>query len=118
MESSIQEYCKKINRQITFVDIGSVFITFIFLSILAFYIHTKKMEAQKEVIYSQASGESEELEVAHKNDIRPFGSKSGKTYTFSWCQGSTRILEKNKIYFTSGGQAEASGRTLSKLCKK
>jgi hypothetical protein len=52
------------------------------------------------------------------NDIRPFGSAKGKTYTFSWCQGSTRISSKNKIYFGSEEEAKGVGRRLSKLCKK
>ncbi len=51
-------------------------------------------------------------------ESRPFASINGKTYTFSWCNGASVISPKNIIYFNTEKEAQNSGRTLSKLCKK
>ena len=118
MGLSIQEYCKKINRELTFVDIGSIFLTLIFLALLVIVINTKRGATISPVIYKEAD-RVDSQELSQNGDTgKPFASKSGKTYTFEWCQGSSRISSKNKIYFSSLAEAEASGRTLSKLCKK
>jgi hypothetical protein len=74
-----------------------------------------KEKEVNEIIY-QTSITNHDL-VSQTNS-KPFGSKHGKTFTFSWCSGSDRILIKNKIYFSSSEEALASGRSLSKLCKK
>jgi hypothetical protein len=115
MRSSIQEYCKKINRGLTFTDILSLFVTLLVVVILVVVISMERDKNLKEVVYKES-----EVSVLSQenNDGKPFGSVSGKTYTFSWCQGSSRISLKNKIYFSSTGEAESSGRTLSKLCRK
>lgn len=117
MASSIQEYCKKINRAVTFVDIIGLLCIAIAFVVLAIVIdYTKKVDPQ-EVVYIERAGMSGIQEEDVKPN-KPFGSRSGKTYTFSWCQGSSRILAKNKIYFTNEEEAQASGRTLSKLCQR
>lgn len=111
---SIQEYCKKINSRICFIDIISLFITAIGLLTFLLYLDFSQKNRIKEVIYQE--GESEI--ISSKDQTRlPFGSVSGKTYTFSWCSGASRISEKNKIVFLNEEMAKASGRVLSKLCK-
>ena len=122
MGLSIQDYLKKINSWLTFPDIVSLFITFTFFAVCVGYIFHMRQENTHSVIYKESSLESDlstrTKNQPHVNDIRPFGSSKGKTYTFSWCQGSARISAKNKIYFVSATEAETSGRTLSKLCRK
>lgn len=112
MGHSIQEFLKKINSTLTWLDVGSVATTaliIVFASVLMFLKYDSK---DKEITYIQNA--EQKMGV----DTRPFGSISGTTYTFSWCQNASAILPKNKIYFTSEEAAKASGRTLSKLCQK
>ena len=121
MWSSIQDYCKKINREITFTTIFSLFLTAVFLVGLTIYIRQKESSIQVSIVYTEASNSknsTESLTLAPQDTSKPFGSKKGKTYTFTWCQGGNKILEKNKLYFSSEESAKTSGRTLSKLCKK
>ena len=87
----------------------------VFLACLAIYLHKKKESSDIPVSYIKSTG-GEVLGEA--TDSRPFASVNGKTYTFSWCGGSSNISTKNKIYFTSEVEAQKSGRTLSKLCSK
>lgn len=115
MRSSIQEYCKKINRELTFVSICSLFGSLLVMVLLLFIINRQERSNFQEVIYKEGVYENTTEE---KNKGKPFGSKSGKTYTFKWCQGSSRISLKNKIYFSSPLEAESTGRTLSRLCQK
>ncbi len=113
--SSIQDYCKKINSRITYFDIASIAVVLIGIAVLVTYFHNEEQKMYKDVIYQEGSRTVVDVQ---KDSNQPFGSKTGTTYTFSWCQGSTRIKEKNKIFFSSEEDAEKEGRTLSKLCKK
>ncbi len=119
---SIQEYLKKINSRLTFVDILSLFTTLMFILTLLFYIQYQEYKNRKDVIYHVAVGDvigvSDGNTTHGVTDARPFGSMKGKTYTFSWCQGSSRISSKNKIYFANEEEAKGRGRALSKMCKK
>jgi hypothetical protein len=120
MGLSIQDYLKKINSQLTFIDILSLFITCVFLIILAGYIFHIQQKSTEPLVYREGAYENS-LKVGEKSSLdpsKPFGSSKGKTYTFSWCQGASRISEKNKVYFGSEEEAKQSGRTLSKLCSK
>lgn len=116
MGSSIQEYLKKINSELSIYSCASIFVTTLCMLLLVLLGSNTKASASElsytsnQSSYSVTSGQSVESS--------PFASKKGKTYTFSWCQGSTRISVKNKIYFKDESTAQASGRTLSKLCKK
>jgi hypothetical protein len=98
IKHSIQEYCKKINSRISVIDIISLLITTVGLLIFLLYLDFSQKSRIKEVIYQE--GESE---IVSAKDVArlPFGSVSGKTYTFSWCSGSSRISEKNRIVFSS-----------------
>jgi hypothetical protein len=121
MWHSIQEYCKKINRELTFIDIASVFVTLITLVLLSVIIKGNIESSPSQVVYKR--GENNGALTTTGGDVtnqseKPFASKNGKTYTFSWCQGNTRINAKNKIYFSSEDEAKRSGRYLSKLCQK
>lgn len=115
MRSSIQEYCKKINRGLTFTGILSLFVTLLVVIFLVVIISFEQERNIQEVIYKEGVAENVQEE---KNEGKPFGSRYGKTYTFKWCQGSSRISVKNKIYFSDVSEATASGYTLSKLCQK
>lgn len=46
-----------------------------------------------------------------------FASKNGTKYYFSWCTGSGRILDQNKIYFTTEKEALDAGYTKASGCK-
>ena len=132
--SSIQEYCKKINSALSFMEVISLLITTLFLAILLVWITVLKQSNYQEVIYSTHSfiggekwaenslsktGEDTGGRTTNQlQDTSPFGSKKGKTYTFSWCMGHTIITQNNKIYFATEEEARSKGRTLSKLCKK
>ncbi len=122
MGLSIQDYLKKINSWLSVIDIVSIFVIFLASSVFAGYLWHKEQESRVEVIYRVSSDENrmeESLGVGQGTDNgKPFGSRKGKTYTFSWCSGSGNIKPGNKIYFSSPTDAEANGRTLSKLCKK
>lgn len=120
MGPSIQDYCKKINSDLTFTSIFSVFLVVVFLAGFIVYISYQESSLRKPISYTEATGMNASESVSNSSvqgNSRPFGSSKGKTYTFAWCQGSDRILEKNKVYFASEQDAKASGRTLSKLCR-
>ena len=123
--SSIQDYCKKINSRLTGVDILSLLVTALFIIGLALVIEHGRGEKMKKIVYKEASTkESSSLSVnlvtkeTRDNGGFPFGSRKGKTYTFSWCRSSSMIKSSNKMYFSSVNEAEKAGRTLSKFCKK
>lgn len=118
MGSSIQDYLKKINTWLSFYDSVSLGATTLILVIFSLYIHTRTVEAASEVTYISNTDSSLGTKMISSIDSRPFASRKGKTYTYSWCSGSGRISQRNKIVFNSEAQAIASGRTLSKLCKK
>ncbi len=109
---SIQDIVKNINRRLTFYDILALIVLTILLVILTFAI---KIEAEPTVVsYEEGAVES------FSPDSAPsaiFASVSGKTYTYSWCQGASRIKEQNKIFFKNEEEAKRTGRILSKLCK-
>ena len=44
-------------------------------------------------------------------------SKNGTKYYFPECSGTSRIAEKNKVYFVSASAALAKGYTLAANCK-
>ena len=119
MGNSIQDYLKKINSRLTWTDCVSIFITCFFLVVFLGYLYIQKEEESIPVTYKayNIDRNSDNDEQGVRN-IRPFASKHGKTYTFSWCSGSSMISEKNKLYFDTEEEAKKSGRTLSKLCEK
>ncbi len=110
---SIQDYLKKINSHLGWVDTISLSLVALVLLVLQGYLlfttqsqpitFIEKEGTQVEVMNDQAS-------------ILPFASRNGTTYTFSWCKNAGQILAKNKIYFKDEQEAKNSGRTLSKLC--
>ena len=114
MGSSIQDYLKKINSRLSLFDIASLIVTAFLLAAGVLYFTVLWKGTQKPVLYRSKSAFSGVTE----NESRPFGSKSGTTYTYSWCQGGERIKPENKVYYNNGEEAELSGRTLSKLCQK
>lgn len=116
--SIIQDYGKKINRSLSRLDIISLFITVFFFVMLALYSNDKERSLVNKVVILKGAIAEETIQASPIHDRRPFGSKTGTTYTYSWCSGSSRILPKNKVYFSSDDEAQKSGRTLSKLCKK
>ncbi len=119
MGNSIQDYLKKINSRLTLLDCVSLLITCLLLLGFLGYLYLQKEKNSIPVIYRAYSGEkSDNKNVNTTEEYRPFASKYGKTYTFSWCSGSGVISEKNKLYFETESEAQKSGRTLSKLCKK
>ncbi len=118
MAGSIQEFCKKINSRISLIDIVAILFVLFFLLIAVILIDQKKSENSTNVVYKEGIFEGKERKNKDITSNQPFGSKYGTTYTFKWCSGSGRILEKNRVYFSSVENAEASGRRLSKLCQK
>lgn len=116
MGSSIQDYAKKINSRLTLLDCLSLFVTTLFIALFALFLFKQQESKSIPVSYLQYSGK--EPTDSPEEDSRPFGSINGKTYTFSWCQNSSRTLVKNRVYFATELAAEQKGRTLSKLCQK
>ena len=115
MGFSIQDYIKKINRAITGEILISLMVTTVFLVIVASYVYFCTSKNDEPLSYTSFTIE----EVMPKKETSlPFGSVTGKTYTFSWCQGALKIASKNKVYFKNEVEAKASGRTLSKLCSR
>lgn len=114
MVHSIQDYLRKINSTLTRIDCISLLLTC--LIVICFVAYLKDKQAQHGSV-SYIAG-TEQASDAPKVDPRPFASSKGKTYTFTWCQNSTAIAIKNKIYFVDEAAAQQSGRTLSKLCQK
>ncbi len=115
--SSIQDYVKKINSKLSYFDCISLVITLGILILFLGYILIQERQGYQKLVYSQGPRE-ESRELSHTEEVRPFASKNGKTYTFTWCSGSGNIALKNKIYFGSEYEAKNSGRSLSKLCQK
>lgn len=113
MLAIIQERLKKINSQISAEILASFSVTLIILIIFSVYIY--KNEKGLPISYTEQATNTNN----HTNNTsKIFASKNGKTYTFSWCQGSNKIKEENKIYFKNEQEALNSGRVLSKLCIK
>jgi hypothetical protein len=44
-------------------------------------------------------------------------SKTGTKYYFPWCGNAKRILESNKVYYSSAAEARKAGLTPSNTCK-
>ena len=113
MLHSIQEYLKIINSKITKPDYLSLLVTTVFIAFFSFYLYFQKNHENTEVSYISNASKTATSNQLNQN---PFASINGKTYTFSWCSGSDRILSKNRIYFKNEEDAKNSGRTLSKMC--
>ncbi len=118
MGLSIQDYLKKINSGLTYTDIMSLFITCVVISLFLGYIWHVQAQERGEVVYVKSSTVQSDDRASSSNEGKPFGSKNGTTYTYSWCSGSGNIKPANKIYFASSEDAEAKGKRLSKLCEK
>lgn len=118
MDYSIQEYLKKINSWLSFYDCLSIFATALCVLLLSLYMYGTAHANTIETTYISNQNSEIMVQSITSNDSRPFASRKGKTYTFSWCSGSSRIASKNKIFFQSETEAQQSGRTLSKLCKR
>lgn len=110
---SIQEYCKKINSSIDRSLLISLFTAFLIILLFTVYYSMVKKRSVKQVQYLESR---EIINVPTSKTSAIFASKNGKTYTYSWCKGSSRIKETNRIYFSTEKDAQTSGRQLSKLC--
>ncbi len=82
------------------------------------YVHSVALEKRQAVVYLEGNKDEQDKNRPPVELTHPFGSKKGTTYTFSWCAGSSRISQKNKIFFASEEEAKGFGRRLSKLCNK
>lgn len=114
---SIQEKLKNINRTLNSLDIYSISIFFLIFSVFTGYFIIKNKENNKGILYIER-GNKQSIEASEKITSLPFASKSGMTYTYSWCPNSSQIKEGNRIYFSNENEAKLSGRTLSRLCSK
>lgn len=111
MDTSIQEKVKYINRALGNFFLLSLGITALILCLGVYGIwYIQDRRALPVTITTTES-------PLDSPETRPFGSRKGTTYTYSWCAGSSAILDKNKVYYPDEARAQASGRTLSKLCK-
>ncbi len=114
---SIQDYAKKINSRLSILDVIGVSSTSLILTGTTLYILTITVSAS-DVSYREGERVPQEASGSIPDANLPFASSKGKTYTFTWCSGSSKISTKNKIYFKTEAEAIATGRTLSKLCHK
>jgi hypothetical protein len=113
MLRSIQGIAIKINSRLSVMDEISLAISAFLIICLALFLVAKDQKIRQDVAYIPAHEET-----LNAVDYRPFASKNGPTYTFSWCQGADKIKKENIIYFVNAEEAERSGRTLSKLCNR
>lgn len=113
MEKSIPEYLKKINSQISLADLSSLLFTVLIMFVLLIFLRNSKEASTLPLVYHE---NHQPLTYSDKGQL--FGSRNGKTYTYSWCGGASAIKDANKIYFKNEADAMASGRTLSKLCNR
>lgn len=113
--SIIQDFAKRINSGITVFHILSLLVTCISIFGISLYIQRQKSHHNTRLIYTEGKYAENDTAV---DQGRLFASKNGKTYTYAWCSGASRILDKNKIYFTSEEAAKKTGRTLSKNCNR
>ena len=118
MMRSIQDYLIKINSRVHIYDIVSLFLLVLILSVFCLYLYEVRIHNDKGITILYKDNPNSQTVVSKQTESRPFGSKSGATYTYTWCSGSSRTLVKNRIYFASEDEAKSSGRTLSKLCSK
>ena len=58
-----------------------------------------------------------ETEGVVKRGGQVVASKSGTKYHFPWCEGASQIAEKNKVWFSSIGEARKAGYTPASNCK-
>jgi hypothetical protein len=114
MAHSIQDYLRKINSRLSLFDCVAIASAALLVAVIAIYLHVEKAGSRLPVVYQ---GVSQEV-LGAAADSRPFGSKKGTTYTYAWCSGAALIKDANKIYFRDADEAEAAGRTFSKLCNK
>ena len=110
---SIQDIVKNINRRLSFYDILALLVLVLLLFILTFAI--KAGVEPTTVSYEEGADDSASLDTVPS---AIFASVSGKTYTYSWCKGASRIKESNKVYFSSETEAKSTDRRLSKLCQR
>lgn len=113
MAHSIQDYLRKINSSISFYDCLAAALLLMTLGAFTLYLHHEQERLRLPVIYRTGK-----TVVRPTVNSRPFGSRKGTTYTYTWCSGSGQIKEANKLYWKNREAAEASGRTFSKLCTK
>ena len=97
------------------LDCVSLLFTTLFLLAFLVYIYKEKEKTNIPVSYYSDS-QAEATSTLDNSNI--FASKNGKTYTFSWCQGANRILDKNRVYYVNEEEAKRAGKMLSKLCQK
>lgn len=110
----IQDILKNINRRLSVYDIIALCCLILVIIGALFYIKREHEKKYTPVTYIEGSSLVDD-DVTPASDI--FASRSGTTYTYSWCQGASRIKATNRIYFISEDEAKATGRRLSKLCK-
>ena len=53
-----------------------------------------------------------------KLDTRVVASKNSDKYHYTWCAGSNKIKEENRVWFNSDKEAEDKGYTLAGNCTK
>lgn len=112
MGHSIQEISKKINSTLSVFDVVSLVLTAVILTATVFFLSYNEKANRPPVVYR----ESNIAVPSTLAETKPFGSKNGTTYTFSWCRGGSTTKPENKVYFKDVESAEKAGRTLSKLC--
>lgn len=95
------------------MDAVSLAISSFIILVFALFFVSKQEGEVVPVVYFEG-----EHEVIEGEDLRPFASRNGPTYTFPWCQGADQIKKENIVYFANAEEAERSGRTLSKLCMR
>lgn len=113
MAFSIQQHVAKINSRISGMDAVSLAISALIVLIFALFLVSRQEGQVRGAAYYENEDETIEGE-----DLRPFASRNGPTYTYAWCQGADQIKKENIVYFANAEEAERSGRTLSKLCQR
>ena len=121
IDTSIQDFLRKINSRILFYVSPTEILFFFSLSLsLLLFIGILSFVTKDErhvFVYTEGKDESVTKESATRKNNAYFASKSGKVYYTSFCKAGNRVKEGNRIYFTLESEAKSSGRELSKLCE-
>ncbi len=86
-------------------------------------IEVRNMDASAEAGFAKAYAAATSSEavkaVSSKNTSGPIvASKNGTAYYLPGCNGASRIMDKNKIYFQTETEAESAGYHIAGNCKR
>lgn len=121
IDTSIQDFVKKINSHIfVYVSLSELITLFLFsLSLLTFSLVLVYVARDERhiFVYHQNPQSTYAVNTVDSKKALFFSAKKGKVYYYSWCKAGARVKEKNRLYFESEESVKGSGRKLSHFCE-